>query len=570
MGIFRGTLGTSSPNASEGRRLAFWVALSVLLACCLSLLPGKGRKGLSDSVFKFATANPTFDSGMITRGDFTLTRQSDDNYFVVRETGFLVFWFLDSYWSSFQLFTEAPRSKVLSIEVQVEAYQQDSREIWHVQFFDFQSNGWHSSWHQMGAFPTSGKATLTVRVTDASLARRFVGPNGEFRMRLADQGTVSFNFELSRTTLYIDLLRVRFVYDITPPQSTISHPPDNTYTNATAMTITGTAMDQGIDRSGVSSVQVSLDGGINWSAAQPQSPGDFSAWSYRWNQIPSEGTYLIRSRATDGVGNVETPSSGSRVVVDWTPPRVGSVSPPPGGQDVPVNTTVTVNFLEENPMNAASINPATFTVKDEDGKPVPGTVSYDPANKRAVFLPSQPFLYGQTYTVTLGQDIRDLAGNPLSSGYSWTFRTADILLLSVQSTYNRDGNPGGGSVDFGVVTPEGSPYAIGGGNPPFAVSLRVLCSTPWNLYLLASSPLVDNSQGSGVELPVSRLSWALSGSGSFVPLTFNANPAFSAFQAKTPQPGGRTVNIDLRLEVRWEDQPGYYSGGITFILLSGP
>lgn len=551
-------------------RISFLVALALLLTCCLALFPAKGRRGLTDSVHKTAAGNPSFSSGETVRGDYTLTRQSDNNYFVIRETGFLIFWFLDSYWNSFQPFTEAPRSKILSIEVEMEAYQQDSREIWYIQFFDFQSNSWDTSWHRLGTFPTNSEATLSVRVTDTSLARRFVGPNGEFRMRFADQGTVSFNIELTRTTLYIDLLRVRFVYDITPPQSAITFPPDTTYTNATALTITGTATDLGSDRSGVASVQVSLDGGTNWSAAQALSPGDFSTWRYQWSPIPTEGTYSIRSRATDGVGNVESPGVGSRVVVDWTPPRVGSVYPFPGAQNVPVNSNLSVNFLEENPMDGASINTATFTVKDEEGNPVPGVVSYDPLAKKAVFVPSQPLFYGYTYTATLSGGIRDLAGNPLSSSYSWTFRTADILLLSLQSTYNRDGTPGNRNVDFGVVSPAGSPYTVGGGNPPYAVSMKVLSSTPWNLYLQASSPLVDESQNPRAELPVNRLSWALSGSGSFTSFTSYPVPAFSVFQTRTPQPGGRPVLFDLRLEVLWEDQVGDYRGGISIVLLSGP
>jgi len=545
-------------------------ALALLLSLSLVILPAAERKAGSDSAYKLASANPTLNAGQIIQGDYTLTRQSDNRYLVLRETGWMIFWFLDSYWNSFQAFNEAPREKLLFFEVEMEGYQLDSREVWYVQFYDFTSGSWHSSWYRLGSFPTQGEAVLRVQVADADLARRFVGPSGEFRMRFADQGTVSFNIEVNRTTLYVDLLRVRFVYDVTPPLSSLTYPPDPTYTNATSLTITGTAVDQGADRSGVASVQVSLDGGGSWAAAQPQAPGDFSSWSYFWSPIPSEGTYRVRSRATDGVGNVEVPGAGSSLVVDWTPPQVGSVNPPPGAENVPVNATISATFLEQNPMDEASINPYSFTLVDEEGNAVPGNVTYDPATKTASFIPSRPLYYGYVYTATLGTGIRDRAGNALPATYSWTFHTADILLLSLQDTYNRDGSPGNGAVDFGVVGPEGSPYLVGGGNPPYAISLRVLSSTPWNMYLQATSALVDESQSPRAELPVDRLSWSLSGAGVFNPFTDQLAPVFGAFQARTPQPGGRQVRFDLRIEVRWEDQVGDYRGGITFVLLPGP
>lgn len=542
--------------------------LVLLVSLNLLFLPAFDREVGSDSAYKLATANPTFNTGQIIRGDYALTQQSDNRYLVLRETGFLIFWFLDSSWGSFQAFTEAPREKLLAVELEMEGYQQDTREVWHVQFYDFSAGGWYPTWYQLGAFPTQEEAVLRVQVTDPSLARRFVGPGGSFRMRLADQGTASFNFELNRTTLYIDLLRVRFAYDVTPPLSSITHPPDLSYTNATSLTITGTSADQGTDRSGVAGVQVSLDGGSSWFDAQPRTAGDFSSWSYPWN-IPAEGTYLIRSRAIDAVGNAEVASAGTRVVVDWTPPQVGDVNPSPGAQNVPVNAVLTATFLEQNPMDEPSLNHQNFTLVDEEGNSVPGTVSYDPATKTATFTPSQPLYYGYVYTATLGSGIKDLAGNPLPS-YSWTFRTADILLLSLQGTYNRDGTPGNGGVDFGLVGPEGSPYTVGGGSPPYAISLNVLSSTSWNMFLKTSSALVDESKSPRAELPANRLSWALAGSGAFTPFTETLTPVFGAFQVRTPQPGGRPVRLDLRLEVRWEDEVGDYEGEITFVLLAGP
>lgn len=50
--------------------------------------------------------------------------------------------------------------------------------------------------------------------------------------------------------------------------------------------------------SGVTQVEVSTDGGATWSSAQRT-----GNWTYQWN-IPGDGPYTIKSRATDLAGNV--------------------------------------------------------------------------------------------------------------------------------------------------------------------------------------------------------------------------------------------------------------------------
>lgn len=555
----------------KGRRSvpAALVAAGALLAALLLLLP---RTSPADSTYKLITALPSITVGQRMNGGYQDTWASDGSYLQYREGRVIWELFnarLDIQFNSWQAFSEAPLEKLLGIQLEFEGYQSDGDESWYVQFYDFSTGGWYDFWYFLGSFPTSSDGTLTMSVSDPSLARRFVGPSGEFRLRFADAGTALGNYELTRTRVYFDLVRVAFIYDIAPPLSGITAPVDMEYTNAATYTVQGTSSDPTPDPSGVQLVEVSTDGGSTWQAADPVAPGDYSTWSHPWS-IPAEGTYTIRSRATDRVNNQETPGPGVRVVVDWTPPQVSSVSPAPGSVNLSVDTVITATFSDANGMLASSINSSTFTLVDEEGTTITGTISYDPATMTATFDPDGDLFYGYTYTATLTTGITDLAGNPIPASYSWSFRTADILSLNLVETYNRDGSPGGGGVSFGSISPESSPFVIGGGTPPYAVRLHVLSSTGWNLFLRADSDLTDSSQVPPATIPISQLQWRLTGSGTWTPFSLVETPVFNPAPGRTPQPGGSNVDLDLLLQLNWEDLPGSYSSTVVCILMVQP
>ena len=103
------------------------------------------------------------------------------------------------------------------------------------------------------------------------------------------------------------------VVDNIPPTSAITTPTDGAKVgNAVTYNITGTASDTD---SGVQKVEVSTNNGGTWS---PVTSGTTS-WSYTWT-LPADGSYTIRVKATDNVGNVETPGAGITVIVDKTSP----------------------------------------------------------------------------------------------------------------------------------------------------------------------------------------------------------------------------------------------------------
>jgi predicted CXXCH cytochrome family protein len=99
--------------------------------------------------------------------------------------------------------------------------------------------------------------------------------------------------------------------DNTPPSATITAPTNNTKLTGMSYTIQGTTADTG---SGVSKVEISVDGGKSWNLVKQLSV--LASWSYIWS-LPCDGAYNILSRVTDYAGNVTTPTVA--VTVDTAP-----------------------------------------------------------------------------------------------------------------------------------------------------------------------------------------------------------------------------------------------------------
>jgi len=90
--------------------------------------------------------------------------------------------------------------------------------------------------------------------------------------------------------------------DLTSPSSQIVVPASDKLAWSPYVLITGTVADTG---SGVGVVEVSTDDGQTWDEVDYVSGG---AWGYLWALTEEmTGTYRLRSRATDFVGNVELP-----------------------------------------------------------------------------------------------------------------------------------------------------------------------------------------------------------------------------------------------------------------------
>ena len=102
-----------------------------------------------------------------------------------------------------------------------------------------------------------------------------------------------------------------------PPVSQITSPTAGQVISAGQdYMIKGTASDLGVYD--VSKVEVSVDGGSTWNTATLTKVSDSNfTWEYTWT-APVQGSYTIKSRATDTDGNVESPETGVSMTVSAT------------------------------------------------------------------------------------------------------------------------------------------------------------------------------------------------------------------------------------------------------------
>ena len=109
-------------------------------------------------------------------------------------------------------------------------------------------------------------------------------------------------------------------------------------------------------------------------------------------------------------------------VADTAAPAVNAVSPADGARAVAASAGVSVTFDE--PMDRPSAE-AAFSLTGPDGAPVGGSFSW--SGSTMTFRPSTPLDEGTTYQAALAAGARDLAGNELATGRTWSFRTVTTV-----------------------------------------------------------------------------------------------------------------------------------------------
>lgn len=101
-----------------------------------------------------------------------------------------------------------------------------------------------------------------------------------------------------------------------------------------------------------------------------------------------------------------------------TSPKVTYTNNANGATDIAVNTKSGAFFTSE--MDPGTINSSTFILK-QGSTPVSGKVTYNGLG--AVFTPLQNLAPNTTYTATITNQARDLAGHSLESDYVWSWTT---------------------------------------------------------------------------------------------------------------------------------------------------
>jgi hypothetical protein len=209
--------------------------------------------------------------------------------------------------------------------------------------------------------------------------------------------------------------------DFGAPESVITEPVHGAILSSASSnpyTISGTATDN----VAVQSIEVSTNGGGTWNAAICSGcPGEDITWTYSWS-LPADGSYTIRSRATDTSSNVETPGTGNTITVDRTAPLVNTTVPTNGATDVAVNSTVTINWNEA--VDCTTVNTTNITSSS------PGWSLSSCSGNQAVFMTSGQAVT-TSYNVTVTTGVKDAAGNQMAASYPFSYTTGSTQALVV-------------------------------------------------------------------------------------------------------------------------------------------
>jgi uncharacterized delta-60 repeat protein len=132
-------------------------------------------------------------------------------------------------------------------------------------------------------------------------------------------------------------------------------------------------------------------------------------------------------QTTPAVLPISTTAVTVTVISDVTNPTVISSAPAGLSSGVPVNYPISATFSEA--MDPATINSLTFTVSGATGN-----VTYDAVTRTTKFTPVPNLSFNTIYTAMITTGAQDLAGNGLSTSYSWNFTTQTANLLTVLSS----------------------------------------------------------------------------------------------------------------------------------------
>jgi len=131
-------------------------------------------------------------------------------------------------------------------------------------------------------------------------------------------------------------------------------------------------------------------------------------------------------REYESLSKNKTISSGFAFISDFTPPRILSVLPYDKDNKVKIDNSIEVEF-DEN-INYSTTPVKLTAIKDnlenDININISGSVNFSTGTKRLTFTPSAPLNYNYVYKVELKSGvIFDTEGNPITSEYSWKFRT---------------------------------------------------------------------------------------------------------------------------------------------------
>lgn len=170
--------------------------------------------------------------------------------------------------------------------------------------------------------------------------------------------------------------------------------------------------------------------------------------------IPGVYTATVVSSVQDKMANPLAAHYSWDFTLNNSAPYVVSTTPANKAANFPTTSSISATFNEA--LNGYYIDYTSFTVRDSNNNAVSGLVSY--SNNVATFTADRDFAWNTTYTATLTTWIRDVAENPLTSSYSWSFSTPESMFLSPISLATGTSSPQ--AVAIGDVNGDGRNDAV--------------------------------------------------------------------------------------------------------------
>ena len=276
------------------------------------------------------------------------------------------------------------------------------------------NNNWYTTWVNVSLTATdatSGVASISYRL-DSGPWQAYVVP-----IVVTGEGNHKVEFEATDTAGNVENAKsVSFDIDLFAPTSSLSllgDPGDNGWMRS-SVAVTLSATDSA---SGVASTEYRVDGG-SWAPYT----ASFS--------VTADGSHSVDFRATDDAGRVESPQTVT-FRIDKTIPLVVTSATAPRGTNTNTTPWIVIPFTE--PMNRTSVELAFSITPD-----MSGAYLWSADSTTLTFLPGQPLDPGTTYSVSVAQSAKDLAGNPLPQTSTFQFTTAALP-------------PSGGTVEFGSL-----------------------------------------------------------------------------------------------------------------------
>jgi hypothetical protein len=233
---------------------------------------------------------------------------------------------------------------------------------------------------------------------------------------------------------YQNYSTVELRYDSTPPTGSDASSP--LYSTTLDFLVDWTA---GIDSggAGISGYDIKVKDGA----------GSWIDWLSNYNGLNSTYTgtdghvYYFESSARDSAGNIEifTGIPECSTKVDTTKPTVASTYPLNGATGIAVNSNVSATFSEE--MDSTTILSSYFSIVGSGSGNHTFSLNYDPLSFTVDLDPDINFHNSENVTVTIQNNVTDLAGNMMATDFSWSFSTGTSSDTVGPITYSANASP---------------------------------------------------------------------------------------------------------------------------------